>query len=123
MKLIGAPIDNKNLMEDSFEDEVFADFYWARGHRDWKARHLVGKVKTDNYEALVDVKWNFGENSIAIQVLAVERGDDFGDVEREVLDHYEQVFKAWECPENETLRVESHRSLGILHVNFYFESE
>ena len=32
-KLIPAPIDNKNLLEDPFEDEVFGNFYACCNHR------------------------------------------------------------------------------------------
>jgi len=45
-KLIYAPIDNKNLLEDAFEDDVFGGFYAAPDHRKHNIRHLVGHVRT-----------------------------------------------------------------------------
>lgn len=124
MKKIYAPIDNKNLMEDGFEDEVFRDFYWAPDHRTGsKRRHLIGIVKTENYDAMVDVKWSFGGNSVDIQVVGLQPTEDKDLVEQEVFDYYEQVFKAWECEDNEGLLVRTKRVLGILTVSFYFECE
>lgn len=122
MAKIYAPIDNKNLMEDPFEDEVFRDFYWAPDHRTGsKRRHMVGNVKTENYDAIVDVKWFWGDHSIDIQVIAIQPTGDIDDVRKEVFDHYEQTFKAWQCEDNEGLVVETKRVLGILTVSFYFE--
>lgn len=124
MKKIYAPIDNKNLMEDPFEDEVFQDFYWAPDHRTGsKRRHLIGSVKTENYDAMVDVKWCWGDNSIAIQVIAIQPAEDIDEVRREVFNYYEQLFKSWQCEDNESLVVETKIVLGILTVSFYFEVE
>lgn len=121
---IYAPIDNKNLMEDSFEDEVFRDFYWALDHRTGsKCRHLIGSVKTENYDAMVDVRWCWGDHSIDIQVLAIQPTEDIDAVRREVFNYYEQLFKSWQCEDNESLVVETKIVLGILTVSFYFEVE
>ena len=121
MEKIYAPIDNKNLMEDPFEDDVFRDFYAAPEHRKGKRRHLIGHVKTENYDAFVDVKWNYGDASIDIQVIAIQSSEDYELVRDEVFDHYEKVFKEWECEENENLRVGFNRVLGILNVSFWWE--
>lgn len=123
MEKIYAPIDNKNLMEDAFEDDVFRDFYAAPEHRKRKRRHLIGHVKTENYDAIVDVKWSYGDASIDIQVIAIQSSEDYELVRDEVFDHYEQVFKAWQCEDNEGLVVETKRVLGILIVSFYFYVE
>lgn len=124
MGKIYAPIDNKNLMEDPFEDEVFQDFYWAPDHRTGsKRRHLIGSVKTENYDAMVDVRWCWGDHSIAIQVIAIQPTEDIDEVRREVFDYYEQLFKSWQCEDNESLVVETKIVLGILTVSFYFEDE
>lgn len=121
MERIYAPIDNKNLMEDSFEDDVFRDFYWAPMHRTSTLRHLVGMVKTENYDAMVDVKWSFGEHQIDIQVIGIQPSENIDEVRREVFDHYERTFKAWQCEDNPGLVVETHEVLSILTVSFYFE--
>ena len=122
MEKIYAPIDNKNLMEDGFEDEVFRDFYWAPDHRTGsKRRHLIGSVKTENYDAIVDVRWSWGGHSIDIQVIGFQPSEDIDEVRKEVFDHYEQVFKSWQCEDNEGLAVETKRVLGILTVSFFFE--
>ena len=119
-----APIDNKNLMEDAFEDEVFRDFYWAPDHRTGtKRRHLIGSVKTDSYDAMVDVRWSWGGHVVDIAVIAVQPTEDYGLVCDEVFGHYEQVFKSWQCKDNEGLVVETKRVPGILTVSFYFECE
>ena len=53
--LIPAPIDNKNLSEDSFEDEVFGDFYACKDHRDGsRSRHLFGTLNLDSDDYYVD---------------------------------------------------------------------
>lgn len=118
-----APIDNKNLMEDGFEDDVFRDFYWAPEHRTSKRRHLVGVVDTENYGAMVDVKWSWGEHQIDIQVIGIQPSEDIDEVRREVFDHYERTFKAWQCEDNPGLVVETKEVLGILTVSFYFETD
>lgn len=130
-KKIYAPIDNKNLMEDAFEDDVFRDFYPAPEHRAYKRRHLVGlKQVKDEYghytgeDGYVDVKWNYGDHSIDIQVLAASpHGGDYETVRDAIFTAYEQEFRQWQCPENEGLVVETKRVLGILTVSFYFENE
>lgn len=78
MKKIAAPIDNKNLMDDPFEDEVFCDgFMHSYDHRDGKGtRHLIGTkdVVEDgvvNETGLVDVCWKWGDNCVHITLLAV----------------------------------------------------
>ena len=124
MEKIYAPIDNKNLMEDPFEDEVFRDFYWAPDHRDGsKCRHLIGSVKTENYDAIVEARWYWGAHSIGIKVIGLQPSEDVDDVRKEVFDYYEQVFKSWQCEDNEGLIVETSRALGVLTVSFYFECE
>jgi len=121
MEKIFAPIDNKNIMEDAFEDDVFQGFYWASEHRASKRRHLIGNVQTENYDAMVDVKWAWGEHSIDIQVLGTRPAEDIDEVRREVFELYEHTFKAWECEDNPALIVETSQVLGILTIWFYFE--
>ena len=121
---IDAPIDNKNLLEDPFEDEVFGDFYWAPDHRmGANRRHLVGVVDTENYGAMVDVEWCFGDHSIDIKVIGKQPTEDIDEVRREVFAHYEQTFKAWQCEDNPGLVVETKQVNGIMTVSFYFETE
>ena len=116
MEKIYAPIDNKNLTEDGLEDDVFRDFYWAPDHRTGsKRRHLIGSVKTENYDAMVDVKWFYGDHSIDIQVIAIQPSEDIDEVRSE--------FKAWQCEDNEGLVVETKRVLGILNVSFHFKMD
>ena len=52
--LIPAPIDNKNLMEDPFEDseELFGNFFVGRDHRIGSKRHFVGIVDVYDEEFL-----------------------------------------------------------------------
>jgi len=124
MTKIYAPIDNKNLMEGPFEDDVFRDFYWAPDHGTGsKRRHLVGMVKTENCDAIVDVRWCWGEHQIDIQVIGMQPAEDIDEVRREVFAHYEQTFRAWQCDDNPGLVVETKQVLGILTVSFYFECE
>lgn len=123
MARVLAPIDNKNLMEDAFEDEVFRDFYWAPDHGRKKHRRLIGSVKTENYDAIVEAKWCFGDAAIEIMVVGLQPAEDYDSVRDEVFAHYEKIFKAWQCEDNEDLVVETKRMLGILSVSFYFECE
>lgn len=125
-ELIAAPIDNKNLMEDPFEDEAFGDFYAAPDHRTGsKRRHLIGLYKDEwgDHEAFVDVKWSYGDNSVDISVIAVPPQDDYDETVVYVFDHYKKLFKSWEDHENSDLVVKTKRVLGILTVSFYFEVE
>lgn len=133
MKKIAAPIDNKNLCEDPFEDEVFGDgFMQAYDHRDGsRTRHLIGTkdVVEDgvvNETGLVDVRWKWGDNCVHITLLAVSGCSDTNDWEytrRHIFDDYRRIFKEWECPENEGLRVEFYELKNQLNVMFYFEVE
>ena len=128
MEKIAAPIDNKNLMEDPFEDEVFWGFYAAHDHRVKGVRHLVGckTVMEDGMECesgLVDVRWKWGDNCVTITLLAVLRTEDWEDTRRHIFDAYKREFKAWECEDNPDLVVEFYELQDKLNVIFYFECE
>jgi len=130
MGKIAAPIDNKNIMEDPFEDEVFGDFDAAYDHRDGsKTRHLIGRKTVDDERGvpcesgLVDARWKWGDNCVTITLLAVPRTEDWEDPRRHIFDSYKQEFKAWECPDNEGLVVEFYELQDKLNVIFYFECE
>lgn len=129
MEKIAAPIDNKNLLEDPFEDEVFVDFYAAHDHRDGsRTRHLIGRktVAEDGVECesgLVDVRWKYGDNCVTITLLSVPRTEDWEDTRRHIFDAYKQEFKAWECEDNPDLVVEFYELLDNLNVIFYFKCE
>ena len=128
MEKIAAPIDNKNLMEDPFEDEVFGDFYAASDHRKGGKRHLIGHktVIEDGIECedgIVDASWSYGDNSVTITLLAVPGTEDWEDTRRRIFDDYRKEFKAWECPENPGLVVEFYELIDRLNVIFYFERE
>jgi len=132
MNRIPAPIDNKNLLEDPFEDDVFGDFYQACDHRDGsRTRHLVGtKTAIEDgipaWSGIVDVRWKWGDNCIRITLLAVSGcadTSDWEDARKYIFDDYRRTFKAWECPENEGLRVEFYELGNQLNVIFYFETD
>ena len=128
MEKIAAPIDNKNLMEDSLTDEVFGEFDAARDHYVGKTRHLIGrKTVVDNgiecKNGLVDVRWKWGDNCVTITLLAVPKSEDWEYTRRYIFDAYRKEFKAWECPDNEGLVVEFYELLDKLNVIFYFECE
>lgn len=127
-RLIPAPIDNKNLLEDSFEDDVFDDFYAAKDHRDGShTRHLFGtlNIETDDLyvDGLVEVKWNFGSHTIVISLVAVPPTEDFEQMRNDCYTYYENLFKSWECEENEYLRVKFSRMYDNLFVKFFFVSD
>ena len=130
MEKIAAPIDNKNLMEDPFEDEVFGDFDAACDHRDGsRTRHLIGRKTVDDERGvpcesgIVDVRWKWGDNSVTITLLAVPKSEDWEDTRRHIFDSYKQEFKALECPDNEGLVVEFYELQDKLNVIFYFNCE
>lgn len=128
MEKIAAPIDNKNIMEDPFEDVVFGNFDAARDHRQKGVRHLVGykMVYEDGIECergLVDVRWKYGDNFVTITLLAVPMTEDWEDTRRHIFDSYKQEFKAWECEDNPGLVVEFYELQDKLNVIFYFETE
>lgn len=129
MERFKATIDNKNLMEDAFTHDVFQGFFMAPDHMTWMRRHMIGheKVKDENGDAVgdayVDVKWTYGGNSVDIQVIATPDTDDYAYLRDLVFDHYEKVFKEWQCEDNRDLVVETKRVLDILTVSFYFDVE
>lgn len=122
-ELIPAPIDNKNLMEDAFEDDVFEDFYAAPDHRRDRNRHLVGTKG----EAYVDVSWEYGSHAIQIKVIAVNPIEDFKETSKNVLDDYKKEFSSWQCEGNPGLVVKfnesEYSSINCLVVEFFFQTE
>lgn len=124
-----APIDNKNLMEDAFLDDVFADFCMAKDHFKNHNRHLIGNktVFDENgipcESGLVDVAWNFGENNIRITLLAVPYVEDWYSVREWIFEDYKKTFKSWECEDNPDLVVDFFQMHDTLSVIFYFEHE
>ena len=128
MEKIAAPIDNKNLMEDPFTDEVFGEFDAAHDHYSGGVRHLIGRktVIEDGVECengLVDVRWKWGDSCVTITLLAVPKSEDWEYIRRCIFDAYRKEFKAWERPENEGLVVEFYELGDKLNVIFYFEVE
>lgn len=119
-KLIPAPIDNKNLLEDPFEDGVFRDFYACCNHRKKGLRHLLG-IKG---EAFVEVCWHFASNQIEILVVAVNPCEDFEETSKEIYEEYKKEFSSWQCEDNPGLVVKfSGEEMKRLFVSFYFEVE
>ena len=131
-KLIPAPLDNKNLVEDCLEDDVFGNFYAGYTHRNLrqysgKHRHLIGYISKDDkdfyFDSIVDVSWFYGENKVDIKVLAAPGHEDFDEMCKSTLDYFEFVFKQWENPDNENLRVMFERSGNSLFVYFFFVND
>jgi len=127
-RLIPAPIDNKNLCEDGFEDEVFSDFYQACDHRKGTdKRHLIGTLFVDNrdfyIDAYVDVKWNWSDNIICIELIACPASEDFFSMREDFAKHYTNVFKGWENPDNPYLVVKTFQKENKLFVSFFFKDE
>ncbi len=129
--LIPAPIDNKNLMEDAFEDDVFCDsFLAARDHRKKSVRHFIGLAevyddefpKCVNYAGYVDVSWNYGGNVVTIKVIGVCASEDFDESRNEIFNHYRKLFKSWECESNPDLVVRFSSENDTLYVQFYFDT-
>ncbi len=120
--LIPAPIDNKNLVEDAFDDDVFVDFYFANDHGKDGLRHLIGAVYINDLETyvdgIVDVSWNYGNHVIGIELKAVPGNEDIVQMRKELFAHYAKVFKEWE---NEGLVVKFSEIANKLYVSFYFE--
>ena len=128
MEKIAAPIDNKNLLEDPFTDEVFGEFDAAHDHYSGGVRHLIGckTVIEDGVECesgLVDVRWKYGDNCVTITLLAVPRTEDWEYTRRYIFDAYRKEFKAWECEDNPGLVVEFYELGDMLNVIFYFKCE
>lgn len=128
--LIACPIDNKNLVEDAFEDvpEIFGNFYEGNGHREGGKRHLVGFVKIKdkeypkctNAEGYVDAKWHYGSNKVFIEILATNIFiDTFEEQKRYIFDYYKEQFKSWENEDNIGLRVKFSESGAVLTASFY----
>lgn len=123
-ELIPAPIDNKNLMEDAFEDDVFQDFYAAPDHRKRNMRHLIGMHREWGGEfgcAIVDAKWHHADNIVCINLLAAPPAEDFDMVRKEVYAAAAGTFKSWQCEDNPGLVVKTEVRDATLIVTFYFE--
>ena len=129
--LVEAPIDNKNLCEDPFEDDVFRDFYEARDHRERKNRHLVGFVQVRderipsciNAEGYVDVSWGYGDNTVTIKLLAANTCcDEFEETKRIIFEYYTKIFSGWMNDDNENLVVRFGSENDSLYVHFYFDT-
>lgn len=129
-KIISAYIDNKNLMEDAFDDDtsIFGNLYAARDHEFNGKRHLIGHMAPqDEYgydleDALVDAKWFFGSNTVEINVIAVSPCDDFDMVRGQIVEYYKQQFSSWVCDDNQGLRVKFSESTSVdLTVHFFYE--
>ena len=120
-----APIDNKNLMEDAFEDDVFQDLYAASDHRKRNMRHLIGFHQEWGSElsgAIIEAKWHYADNLVCINVLAASPMEDFDEVRKEVFACATDTFKAWQCDDNPGLVVETEVRYHTLIVSFYFET-
>ena len=124
-KLIPAPIDNKNLMEDPLEDEIFADFLDARDHHVSDQRHKVGFIRIpDEAEAYVDVTWNYGSYRLYIRLLAANPCmADFISTRDIIFKHYSDLFTSWQCDDNPGLVVNCATVASVLIVTFYFKDE
>jgi len=121
LKLIDATIDNKNLMEDPFEDEIFGDFYAAADHRTDGKRHLIG-YKKEWSDCLLDVFWKYGWSTITITVLAIPGHEYFENVSREVYNAVRKEFSEWEGDDSH-LHVDFGLSGNAIYVHFFFDME
>lgn len=119
-KLIPAPIDNKNLLEDAFEDNEFQGFYVGNGNSQVR-RHLIGTVETENYKAIVSASWRYGDFRIAIEMVGIQPSEEYDLVRDEVFDYYDKAFKTLQCDDNPDLVVKTDKKHDILTVSFYFE--
>lgn len=130
--LIPAPIDNKNLMEDAFEDDnaIFGNFYDARGHRENGKRHMVGLVQVRdeqfpsciNAEGYVEASWNYGGNTVTIKIIgACTNIEDFDETRDIIFEYYKKQFKSWECEDNPGLEVRFGSEDDSLFAHFYFD--
>lgn len=121
LKLIDATIDNKNLMEDPFEDEIFGDFYAAPDHRKDGYRHLIGHKK-EWADCYLDVFWKYGWSTITITVLAIPGHEYFDNVSREVYNAVRKEFSEWEVDDSH-LHVDFGLSGNTIYVHFFFDME
>lgn len=121
IEVIVAPIDNKNLMEDAFEDDVFVDFYAAVDHRKNGKRHLIGH-KREWSDCYLDVYWEYGWNTVKITVLAIPGTEDFENVCDEVYNAVRKEFSAWEGDDSH-IHVNFGLSGNTISVHFFFDME
>ena len=119
LELIDAPIDNKNLMEDAFEDDVFGDFYAAADHRTDGKRHLIG-YKKEWSDCLLDVFWKYGWSTVTITVLAIPGHEYFDNVRHELFDGVRKTFSEWEYDD---LHVDCGLSGNDIYVQFFFDMD
>lgn len=132
MNKIIAPIDNKNLMEDAFEDDVFQDFTVAYDHRNGSKRHLIGIVThvdedgtSYNESGIVDVRWTYGDNKIFINVLSVPGTEDYETIRVLIFDDYKRLFLSWQNDDTYLIVEckETRNTPDTLVVSFYFKDE
>lgn len=121
LELVEAPIDNKNLMEDPFEDEIFGDFYAAPDHRKNGKRHLIG-YKKEWADCYLDVYWEHGWNTVRITVLAIPGHEYFENVCDEVYNAVRKEFSEWEGDDSH-IHVSFLLSGNTISVHFFFDME
>ncbi len=130
--LIPAPIDNKNLCEDPFEDDVFCDgFMAAKNHRKNGVRHLIGQCdvhdeefpKCVNYWGFVDVSWIYGGHTVRIDLIAVSPQEDWEETRDAIFEHYKNIFSKWMNEDNKNLVVRFGSENDSLFVHFYWSED
>lgn len=125
-ELTPAPFDEKNLSADSLRDNIFGDFYdqrFSKGRKARKLGHIL--IDTDKYyiDGYVSVEWSSDSNTIVLELLACPCEEDFFSMTDDFLLYYTEIFKEWECPDNEGLVVKCNSEDDKLYVSFYFKTE
>lgn len=118
------PIDGKNLMEDPFDDDLFGELCYARGHGTGGLRHLIGplEIKEEDVYAIIDVQWKHGANFVQITFLA-ENCLGFTTARELVFKHYKQIFSSWCNEDTPYLVVTFHEDGDTLTVQFFTKDE
>lgn len=124
-----APLDDKNLCDDSLRDDVFEGCYWCDDSKNGKS-HVLCHIEEDYddiyFDGIVDAQWSSKSNTIRVELKACPCTDDFYSMREDFFKHYERLFKGWEDDVKENHRdddgflVEFEREDNVLYVSFWW---
>lgn len=92
-----ARFNDKDLLEEYLEFNLFGDFHAAKDNHNGKMRKLIGRLEVIDYEHYIDATiqatWEWGSNFLCIEVLACNRDEDYDSQTEQVFEYYRKIIK------------------------------